>query len=217
MSDIRIRYTTLEIGHMDIHIRMLRDILQFHDIDGDAKKLGISSAAWPMFGVVWPAGEVLANLMLDYHVDGKRVLEVGCGIALASLILNLRSADITATDHHPETEGFLVYNTGLNGGKTIPFVRTGWADLTNDELGTFDLIIGSDLLYESEHVDLLAAFINQHGRRHCDVIIVDAGRGFHAKFTKKMRNLGYSHTQEKPENTNDSNKKFTGWIMTYSR
>ena len=217
MSDIRIRYTTLEIGHLDIHIRMLRDILQFYDIDGAAKKLGISSAAWPMFGVVWPAGVVLANLMLEYHVDGKRILEIGCGIALASLILNQRSADITATDYHPETEKFLVYNTGLNGGKTIPFVRTGWANLTNDSLGTFDLIIGSDLLYESEHINLLAAFINQHSRRHCEVIIVDPGRGFHAKFSKKMQSLGYSHVQEKPTNTDYLDKKFNGWIITYSR
>ena len=217
MSDIRLRYTTLEIGNFDIHVRMLRDILQFRDNDGIAKKLGISSAAWPMFGVVWPAGEVLAKLMFDYHVDGKRVLEVGCGIALSSLVLSQRSADITATDHHPETEKFLVYNSELNGGRSIPFVRTGWADLTGNELGTFDLIIGADLLYESEHVDLLAKFINQHSRRHCDVIIVDPGRGFHAKFTTRMLSLGYSHIYEKLQNTNYLDKKFIGWIMTYSR
>ena len=217
MLDVRVRYTTLEIGDMDIHIRMLRDKLQFHDNNGVAEKLGISSAAWPISCVIWPSGQVLAHMMLNYHIEGKRVLEVGCGIGLPSLVLNNRSADITATDHHPETEGFLIYNTGLNGVKKIPFVRTGWADLTGDELGTFDLIIGADLLYESEHVDLLAAFINQHGRRHCDVIIVDPGRGFHAKFTTKMLSLGYFHIHEKPENTNYLDKTFKGWIMTYSR
>jgi predicted nicotinamide N-methyase len=95
MSDARVRYTTLEIGDMDIHIRMLRDVLQFHDPEGIAEKLGISSAAWPLFGVIWPSGEVLARLMMDYQVEGKRVLEVGCGIALASLVLNYRAADIT--------------------------------------------------------------------------------------------------------------------------
>ena len=201
MSDARVRYTTLEIGNMDIHIRLLRDILQFSDEDGVAKRLGISSAAWPMSGVIWPSGEVLAHLMMDFPVKGKRVLEVGCGIALASLVLNQRSADITATDHHPETEGFLIYNAGLNNGRIIPFVRTGWASSPGNGLGNFDLIIGSDLLYEDEHVDLLATFINQHGRIHCDVVVVDPGRGLHAKFTKKMVGLGYSHRREKPENT----------------
>lgn len=217
MLDVRVRYTTLEIGDMDIHIRMLRDKLQFQDNYGVAEKLGISSAAWQISGIIWPSGKVLAHMMLNYHIAGKRVLEVGCGIGLASLVLNNRSADITATDHHPETEGFLIYNADLNGGKAIPFVRTGWANLTDDRLGTFDLIIGSDLLYESEHVDLLSAFINQHGRRRCDVVIVDPGRGFHAKFTKKMQSLGYSHIQKKPENTKYLHKKFKGWIMTYSR
>ncbi len=217
MRDVRIRYTTLEIGDMDIHIRMLRDTLQFHDNDGVAKKLGISSAAWPMFGVIWPSGRVLAHLMLDYHVEGKRILEVGCGIALASLVLNQRSADITATDHHPETEGFLVYNADLNNSKTIPFVRTGWGNFTGDELGTFDLIIGSDLLYEDENVDLLAAFINQHGRRSCSVVIVDPGRGLHTKFSKTMVSLGYSLSREKPVNTDYLDKSFKGWILTYSR
>ena len=52
---------------------------------------------------------------------------------------------------------------------------------------------------------------------HCDVIIVDPGRGFHAKFTTKMLSLGYSHIHEKPKNTNYLDKKFKGWIMTYSR
>lgn len=217
MSDVRVRYTTLEVGNMDIHIRMLRDVLQFDDNDGIAKKLGISSAAWPMFGVIWPSSEVLARLMLDYNIAGRRVLEVGCGIALASLVLNQRSVDITATDHHPETEGFLHYNTNLNNGKTIPFVRTGWAYPVAEELGTFDLIIGSDLLYEDEHVELLAAFIEQHCRRRCEVVIVDPGRGFHAKFSKKMIGLGYSHSQEKPENTDYLDNSFKGWVLTYSR
>jgi len=217
MADVRIRYTTFEIGDMDIHIRLLRDILQFNDKDGVAEQLGISSAAWPISGVIWPSGEVLAHLMMDYPVRGKRVLEVGCGIALASLVLNQRLADITATDHHPDAEDFLAYNTGLNNGKVIPFVRTGWANSAENGLGIFDLIIGSDLLYEDEHVELLATFINQHSRGHCNVVIVDPGRGHHAKFTQKMIGLGYSHHKKKPENTGYLDKRFKGWILTYSR
>ena len=216
MSSVRVRYTTLEIGEMDIHIRTLRDTRKFEDINGEAKRLGISSAAWPIFGVVWPSGRLLARLMLDHHVIGKRVLDVGCGIALASRILNQRSADITATDYHPETEGFLVHNVKLNHGKKIPFVRTGWADL-NDDLGKFDLIIGSDILYEVEHVSLLSAFINLHARDHCDVIIVDPRRGYHAKFSKKMAELGYDCSQEKINQTDCMGKSVICQVLTFSR
>lgn len=215
MPPLRIRYRTLEIGPVDIHVRTLRNLRQFLDKNGVAEKLGISSAAWPIFGVIWPSSKVLAHTMLDYNIEGKRILEVGCGIALASLILNHRLADITATDYHPEVKSFLAINAALNNGEKIPFIRTGWNDDKN-KLGSFDLIIGSDLLYESEHVHSLSEFINLHARQQCDVVIVDPGRGNHAPFSKKMVNLGYSHCQEKVD-TPYLKTPFKGRILSYSR
>lgn len=216
MSSLRIRYQTIELGDTDIHIRTLRDRQQYGDVDGIAEKLGISSATWPLFGVVWDSGEVLAHLMFDYEVAGRRILEVGCGIALASLVLNHRLADITATDHHPEAEQFLMENVKLNSGKTIPFVRTGWCD-EDSGLGKFDLIIGSDLLYERDQIELLAGFIDQHARQRCEVIIVDPGRGQQARFSKKMVGLGYAHSQSKPANADYLSEPFRGQILRYDR
>lgn len=216
MAKLRVRYQTIEFGTTDIHIRSLRDNQEFSDEEGKAEDLGISSASWPLFGIVWPSGEVLAQLMVNYAIGEKRILEVGCGIALASLVLNHRQANITATDYHPEVEGFLLENTKLNHDKIIPFIRTGWNDpISNLEL--FDVIIGSDLLYESEHVDLLSEFINQHAAPHCDIILVDPGRGHHAKFSKKMVALGYSHSQQKPQTDIKTSQIFNGQILTYSR
>ncbi|MFH2093105.1 MAG: histidine kinase [Pseudomonadota bacterium] len=216
MASIRLRYQTLEFDGIDIHVRSLRDALQFSDIDGVAEKLGISSATWPLFGVIWASGEVLAHHMLGYEIKGKKILEVGCGIALASLVLNHRLADITSTDHHPEAEIFLMENVKLNTGKKIPFIRTGWGD-TDSKLGKFDLIIGSDLLYERDHAQMLSCFIDQHANLNCEVIIVDPGRGQHASFSKKMVLLGYSHSQNKPAATNYLAQPFKGQILSYSR
>lgn len=80
------------------------------------------------------------------------------------------------------------------------------------DLGIFD----SDLLYENEHVELLLEFINQHAAAHCGIIIVDPGRGHHAKFSKKMVALGYSHNQRKAETTMESSAKFSSQVLTYS-
>ncbi len=216
MPLFRIRYETVEFGDTDIHVRTLRDNQQYADADGRAEKLGISSANWPLFGVIWASSRILAGLMFRHDVAGKRVLEVGCGIGLASLVLNHRLADITATDYHPEVESFLLKNVMLNNDKIIPFVRTGWNDKVSN-LGLFDLIIGSDLLYESGHVDLLSDFINQHARVHCDVILVDPGRGHHARFSKKMVNLGYSHSQRKFADAESLVPPFRGRILSYNR
>lgn len=216
MSNIRVRYRTIEFGDTDVHVRTLRDRQQYSDDQGLAAKIGISSANWPLFGLIWDSGEVLAHFMFDYRVVGMRILEVGCGIALASLVLNNRLMDITATDYHPEAENFLQKNVALNGGRKIPFVRTGWGN-KNSRLGEFDLIIGSDLLYESGHVELLSGFIDQHAKQTCDVILVDPGRGHHARFSKKMVSLGYSHSQAKPENVDYLAQSFQGLILRYHR
>jgi len=217
MSSLRIRYQTLEFADTDIHVRTLRDKQQYADRDKVAAKLGISSATWPLFGVIWASGELLAHLMYDYEIEGLRILEVGCGIALASLVLNHRLADITATDYHPEAEGFLRENIKLNHGAAIPFIRTGWGDLDRGLLGEFDLIIGSDLLYERDHVELLSNFINQHAKPRCEVIIVDPGRGQRALFSKEMVQLGYSHSRSKPANVDHLTQPFQGQILRYNR
>ncbi len=216
MTKLRLRYHTYEIGEADIHVRSLRDNQQYEDNQGLAEKAGISSATWPLFGIVWPSGEVMAHLMKDYDIAGKRILEVGCGIGLTSLVLNQRKADITATDYHPEAEGFLIINTDLNKENLIPFIKADW-DVSSDTLGKFDLILGSDLLYETEHIELLSNFINRHTKKQCEVIIVDPGRNQHARFSKKMVKLGYSHSQSKPENTHYLDNPFKGQILRYSR
>lgn len=108
MSMLRFRYQTIEFGKTDIHVRTLRDRQQFSYAYDVASKLGISSANWSLFGIIWASEEILSHLMYDYEIKGNRILEVGCGIALASLVLNHRLADITATDYHPEVENFLV-------------------------------------------------------------------------------------------------------------
>lgn len=215
MSPLRVRYQTIEFENTEIHVRTLRDNQEYCDVDGIAVKLGISSATWPFFGIIWDSSLVLAHFIYDFNITGKRILEIGCGIGLASLLLNKRFADITATDYHPEVESFLIENTKLNHGKIIPFIRTGWED-ENIELGRFDLIIGSDLLYERNHAAILSNFINQHANTVCEVILVDPGRGNHAKFSKEMVKLGYSHSQSKPENTEYLAQPFRGQILQYN-
>lgn len=216
MTDLRLSYQTIEFGKIDIHLCTLRNNQEFHDPDGEAEKIGISSATWPLFGVVWPSSLVLAHYMFDYDTDSKRILEVGCGMALTSLLLNKQHADITSTDYHPEVQTFLERNVALNGGNDIAFEQVDWAT-KKDALGKFDLIIGSDLLYEDQHIQLLAHFIENHANDECEVIIVDPGRGRKTKLSKQMVNFGFSSSEFKPEHTDYLEKDFKGHILKFVR
>ncbi|MGY0219038.1 class I SAM-dependent methyltransferase [Endozoicomonadaceae bacterium StTr2] len=217
MDKLRVRYQTIELGDdIDIHLRTLRDRQQYYDHNGIAAKAGISSALWPLFGIVWPSSIVLAHYLLNYPTENKRILEVGCGIGLASLTLNHLQADITATDYHPEAGNFLEVNNQLNGGSPIPFRRIDW-NQRHPGLGRFDVIVGSDLLYEDAHISLLANFILRHAHTNSEVIIVDPGRGRSRKFIRQMQQQGYQ-CQEKPQkSTNYLEQPFKGTLLHFYR
>ncbi len=188
----KVKFETISIGSVNYKIRSLLDRQQFSDPDGEALNLGISSAVWPLFGLIWPMGKILANLMLAEQIAGKRILEIGCGIALPSIVIKQLGGDITATDYHPLARAFLARNLTLNSLSPIEFTRGDW-NSANKELKKFDLIIGSDLLYEPQHVELLAAFIDRHSSSQSNAIIIDPGRGFHRKFARAMEKRGYTH------------------------
>lgn len=216
MTQLRLRYQTVEFGKTDIHLCTLRDKQEYYDPDGKAEALGICSASWPLFGIIWPSSMVLAHYIADYDTGSKRILEVGCGMALASLLLNHRKADITATDYHPETEIFLNRNTQLNGDSNIAYELGDWAN-SDDSLGLFDLIIGSDLLYEEQQVSLLANFLQNHAKPNSEIIISDPGRGRKNKITAKMLEFGYTSEHIKPAHTDYLNEKFKGHILKFQR
>ena len=216
MSAIRVRYQTIEFENIDIHVRCLRDNMQFDDPFDEALSMGISSAQWPLFGVIWDSSIILALEMENFPFEGKRILEIGCGIGLSSLILKSRHANITATDIHPEAGGFLLENVKLNDGIPIPFLRTDWNDPC-ERLGKFDVIIGSDVLYERNHIELLSKFINRHASPQAEVIIVDPGRSNHAAFSKQMLLLNYTHSQCDAQFSKLVPSNYKGKILKYNK
>ena len=192
MQKYLLKYETITIDDIDYQIRSLRDRQQFYDHEQQAEELGITSASWPLFGVVWPASRILAATVSVLELEGKRVLEIGCGIALSSIVLHKMGIDITASDYHPLTREFLDENILRNDLSPIKYQTGNW-EVDNPLLGEFDLIIGSDILYEPAHSERVSDFIDCHSNTEVEVIIVDPNRGNRAKFTKKMLALGYTH------------------------
>ncbi len=188
------RLIDVRFGGHGYRILALQDNQQFDDPDGAAERAGVSSAQWPLFGQAWPAGHVLAQAMSAHDVAGLRILEVGCGLALSSLVLQQRGADITASDLHPLAETFLIGNALRNGLGAITYHDLPWA-VPDAHLGCFDLIIGSDVLYERDHAVQLAALVQRHAPARSEVVLTDPGRGNAGAFGKAMRLLGYATSE----------------------
>ena len=202
---------------LTLRVRALADLNQYRP-DPEAEAVGVSDAQWPLFGVVWPASRVLAHrlaLRPAEDLAGRHILEMGCGLGLPSLVLAARGLGVLATDVHPRCGDFLAHNAALNALPPVPFVRRGWTEPDDPPLGTFDLLLASDVLYEPDHVDQLAGFVARHAAERAEVWVVDAGRGNHQRFTRALTAQGFTMSRVRPTDLEPSLTK--GWELTYAR
>lgn len=194
-------------GVNDLTIRSLLDRQQYHDPDGVASRLGISSAIWPLFGLLWPSSLQLAALLGRRPVSpAERILEIGCGLAVSSLVAHRRGNDITASDCHPLAEDFLRHNLRLNQLPELTYRHGQWGvdDTRRAEpapaewLGArYDLIVASDVLYEPDAPPQIAAFIERHALPEAEVWIVDPNRGYRNAFSRAMAGYGFQLARDK--------------------
>jgi predicted nicotinamide N-methyase len=203
-------------GGADLQIRSLLDKQQFYDPQGLALDAGISSATWPLFGLVWPSAQKLADLMQTWELRGKRVLELGCGLGLASLVVHRREGNITASDCHPLTEIFLNTNVLLNNLPPLHYETGNWGRV-NKGLGAFDLLIASDVLYERNHPAQLSGFIQEHAAQGAEVLIVDPNRGNRSAFHKDMANMGFGVSEIIMNEPLQDLSAYRGRLLHYKR
>jgi predicted nicotinamide N-methyase len=227
MPGYQTHQATLAIrGAPDLLIRSLLDTQQFDDPLGEAAALGISSATWPLFGVVWPSGLQLAAWMAGRPlVPGERMLEVGCGLALGSLVAHRRGAAVTASDCHPLAACFLARNTSLNGLQPLPYRHGNWSAVPGAATapsrppveGRFGLIMGSDVLYERDDPGHLQAFIERHALPRAEVLIVDPNRGNRVAFNRRMARAGFRLEECALAEVSPGDAPYRGRMLRYRR
>lgn len=216
MPGYQVKIETVTVGGTDYAIRSLLDSNQHFDPDGEAARAGISPASWPLFGQLWPSARVLAKIMDEQDLAGKRILEIGAGLALASLVIHQRSGDVTVSDLHPMSRSFLDENLRLNHLGPLKYETGNWAN-TNPALGIFDLIIGSDVLYERIHPAMVAGFVSRHAAPDVEVIIVDPDRGNRPQFRREMQGFGFAHSESRAGSVLENGGSYKGCILRFSR
>jgi len=216
MTGYSTRTQRVPIGGHVYQLRVLSDKRQCSDPDGHAKRLGISSAQWGLFGQLWPTGRLLAQAMHHFAVDGKRVLELGCGIGLASLVLQRRGVDVVASDLHPLAEPFLAHNAALNRLRAVRYRMLRW-DVPQPALGRFDLIIASDVLQGIDHAQLLAGVVARHAKPSAEVLVTDPGQDSSARFNLLMRAQGFAVRERRCPMDDADAPPYRGRLLHYAR
>ncbi|HAS82583.1 MAG TPA: hypothetical protein DCS43_07915 [Verrucomicrobia bacterium] len=130
----------------------------------------------PYFADLWPSAHVLATHLVALYPDlhGKSLLELGCGAGLPSIAAARRGAIVTATDFHPQNQPYFEANARRNDVAQIHYQTMDWRQPPTGI--TYDLIIGSDLLYEAQQIETLSASIVLQLAPNGTAILADPGR-----------------------------------------
>ncbi|NUR74892.1 MAG: methyltransferase domain-containing protein [Thermoleophilia bacterium] len=109
----------------------------------------------PYWAELWPAATALAESLPE--VAGLRVIELGCGLGLPSLVAAARGAEVTATDWAQDAIDLLRENAGRNG---LGLTAELW-DWRAPRADCFDLALAADVLYEERNVEPLIARLRE--------------------------------------------------------
>lgn len=129
----------------------------------------------PYWADLWPSARILAATLLQEHGSGRRLLEMGCGLGLATVAAMRAGFDVTATDYYDEALHVTRSNAARNLGRE-PVVRlVNWREWP-DDIGRFDVVIAADVLYEAEYATLVSKCIARALAPNGVAIIADPGR-----------------------------------------
>lgn len=196
MLNYDLKQIEIVIGTERLKLECIRDLNQTIDVlFADHEKTGNSEALedlCPYFGVIWASARALAQTLFEEReqIKGKTILEVGCGLALPSLICAKLGAHVTATDFHPEVPQFLERNIALNELR-LNYVHHDWKN-SEKPLGQFDWVIGSDILYERQHPEPVARALASHCKPDGTVFLADPARPYLQNFLDEMKRIGWN-------------------------
>ena len=155
----------------------------------------------PYWAEVWPSARVLAGALLAEPLEGRRVLELGAGLGVPSIVAALRGASAVATDWYEEALAFCRANVA-RAGVPVDTLLVDWFDPPAELLAgqPFDLVIGADVLYEPRHAAPLAELVRRLVAPHGTAWIADPRRPDAAPFLRRMAEAGWSVDTEEVRN-----------------
>ncbi len=196
-------FTSIEkIGSYPIHIQALKDldrsleeICRIYEPE-NTKEEELLLDLCPYFGVVWPSARALSVYMSERksQFSKKKGIEVGCGLGLASIVAAKIGAAVIATDFHPDVGEWVQKNSQLNQVR-VDYARWNWTELKSVpsaiELGSYDFVLASDVLYESRHPEDLATALARLVNPKGSIYLSDPGRSYLDRALQALENLGF--------------------------
>ena len=109
---------------------------------------------FPLWAKIWPASLVLAGCLAEMPVvPEKKIIEIGAGAGLVSIVAACWGHDITLTESNPDALQFARANALVNDCPRLPILDLDWNSPQLED--TVDLLVASEVTYKSEDLQPL--------------------------------------------------------------
>ena len=168
------------------------EVSLFHPVNADdliSEADYVRDERLPYWADIWPSGRLLAAYVRQLDGAEQSLLELGCGAGLVATAAAFAGFDVCATDYYDDALQFTKVNVAANTRRLATTRLVDWRNMPTD-LGRFDYVVASDVLYEKPYGELVARAIDMTLKRDGEAIIADPGRIAAEEFVRNAAERG---------------------------
>jgi predicted nicotinamide N-methyase len=139
----------------------------------------------PYWAELWPSSLALARAVGARSLRGARTLELGCGLGLVSIAASQAGGRVLATDWSADAVAFTRDNAERNDVELDTAIVDWSAPEPILSQAPWQLVLGSDVLYERRNVDQMLDLLPRLVDRKGEVWIADPGRQTSVAFLER--------------------------------
>ena len=150
----------------------------------------------PYWAELWPSALAISRHLSKRDLTGIRAIELGCGVGLPTIVALARGATVLATDHYEAALDFTAHNAGTNLDHEPYTALLDWRTPDIEGLGTFDLVLAADVLYERKNAVALAELVPKLLIPGGEALFADPRRDEAPVFLAAMKGNGFEDAAE---------------------
>jgi len=149
-SELKVAFEPLKVQNTRLNLLRCTDLEQLLDGKDPLK----NTADFPLWNTLWEAAVVLAHFFTDQKPKpGTTLLELGSGLGATGLAAASAGYQVTLTDYEQRILDFLHINAAASNISDVAIKHLDWFNPV--DIGQFDLIAGSEILYREEFFEPL--------------------------------------------------------------
>ncbi len=141
---------------------------------------------FPLWAKVWEASGILATELAQRPVQPREsYLEIGGGLGLVSIVAADYGHNVTLSEYQDDALAFARANAALNECPDLDIVKLDWHQ--PQALGTFDYLIGTDVIYRKESFTALTTIFDLYLKPGGEIILAEGVRPSVIAFFKSLQ------------------------------